>query len=262
MKHLYIILFFFISSITYANSNIVNTKITSVWIFCGQSGDSQNLTKFQNKIETIKKALINQYHIDSKNLHIYFNLGGLSYESCKKSDMLSAFESINKSTKRGEHGLVLFLGHANSMPKDINYNLPGEDLSIKELAKKINRTVTSGKLGIIWAVESGERAVKLLKNKNLVILAAAETEDRDNEPVLNEIIETLFNKNLVDLNKDGTVDFTEMQIIAKNAVKQWYAIKKLIQLEKIILDGDGNGIGTAAPSPVDKQESKKITLNY
>jgi hypothetical protein len=45
-------------------------------------------------------------------------------------------------------------------------------------------------------------------------------------------------------------------------VKKWYQNKGLIQLEKIILDGDGNGIGTSAPSPIDSKNANKITLNY
>jgi len=243
-------------------ANNTNSDISSVWIFSGHPGMDEKQETFKSKIMSIQKTLIEDYNLNTKEIHLYINKGGNSSLACTKENVLIAFNKINQLIKQGENCLVIFLGHANSTAKDIHYNLPGRDISMKELSKNINPVKGQGSLGIIWAVESGERAVKMLANKNLVVLASAETEDRDNEPVLNEIFEKLLNKNLVDENKDGNVSFFELHRLAKKEVKKWYQDRGLIQLEKIILDGDGNGVGTSAPSPTDAKKAKKIILKY
>ncbi len=158
--------------------------------------------------------------------------------------------------------MVIFLGHANSTAKDINYNLLGTDITLSEMQSHLKTEKISGKLGIIWALEAGTRATKILGAKNRLILAAAETEDRDNEPALNEVIDKLFEPNAADKNGDKLVSLAEMQVVAKQQIREWYQERGLVQLEKIILDGNGDGIGTVAPSPLDKEEAKNITINF
>lgn len=247
---------------TKASAINYNSEVSSVWIFSGHPGSEDQNEVFADKVESIRKTLSQDYHVTNENIHSYVNVGDNSSSPCTKENILKAFININEAVKKGQNCLIIFLGHANSTAKDIHFNLPGSDLSIKELSKAINPVKKQGSLGIIWAVESGERAVKLFRNKNCTLLASAETEDRDNEPVLNEMFDKLLDKNLVDTNKDGMVTFLEMHTLAKKEVKKWYQDKGLIQLEKIILDGDGNGIGTSAPSSADAKRANKTILKY
>ncbi|TKG93796.1 hypothetical protein EYV94_16260 [Puteibacter caeruleilacunae] len=237
-------------------------SISSIWIISGHPGDQHYEQKYQQKIEEIQLMLTTALNVPEKSIHILFHDNKTLGKPCTKENVLEALTSVNKELTKGKRPLIIFLGHANTTPKDVLLNLPGEDISVKTIAQKLNSQKPASELGIIWSADSGKRAVKLLSRSHRVILAAVETEDRDNEPVLSEVIENMFMPEKVDQNNDHQISFIEMHAIAKAEVKKWYANQSLIQLESIVIEGNADGKGTAAPAQEDKQLANKFMLKY
>ena len=251
MKYIVLSLFwvYFCMSTNYAYSK--PEEASDIWIFCAYS-DSES-------VDELNKLFQSKYEFDAQAIHVHFSNGEAGYEASRKSDILHAISLINEKLK--EHScLMIFLGHSNRTAKDVHYNIPGPDVTVKEIAEAIQMDGCNGKLGIIWACESGEKALKLLSGENRIVLAAAETEDRDNEPVLNEILLPVLKSDKLDENTDKQVSFAELHALAKKELEKWYQSRGFVQLEKILLDGDGDGTGTFAPADKDKLEAENILI--
>ncbi len=232
--------------------------ISSVWIICGYPSDGNKDQKFINTINSIKLSFLNDLGISKESLEVYYFQGNQNFKPCAQENILKACSDISASRR---NSLVIFLGHTYSTVEGVNYSLPGPDVRLKEMAHALNKKNSDKKLAVIWACEAGEKATKILGAKNRIILATAETEDRDNEPVLDEVIARVLSPKVSNTDGNNEISFTELHDTAKKLVKEWYEKKGFIQLEKIILDGDGDGVGTIAPAEVDKKPAENIIIH-
>jgi hypothetical protein len=217
--------------------------IDHILIVNGSIGQSSDSKKYQEGIDFIKKSIHKNYQIQSVDV-----VGNYS-------EWERAIQQLKAESSKSF--LLVFYGHSNSTPNDIHFHFEGKDLKISEAGKFLKEAGVNA--GIIWSSECGKRAVKMFANKNVKILGAMELEDMDNEPALSEVLGNVLSEG-VDRNNDKVADLCEIHQQAKNQVNLWYQIRDLIQLETIVLDGDGDGKGTIVPEEKDRLQGVKLGL--
>ena len=219
---------------------------SNIWLISSDLSNSSDHSKYVTGTNQLEQILSDRYQV--KKTSIISN-----FEELEK-----ALSTLLKNKKNGKCPLIIFYGHANSTPNDVHFHLEGDDLSIRELGKRLK--ATPGSIGIIWSAEAGRSIITLMKGTGHVIMAAAELEDKDNEPVMSDLLVNILKTFTIHSDQNKQVNLASIQEEAKQQIKNWYTEKHLIQLETILMDGNGDGIGTITPDDADLKGGQQVIL--
>ncbi|BDD09183.1 hypothetical protein FUAX_16150 [Fulvitalea axinellae] len=239
--------FFLLSGWAVAQKEIGTPE--EVWVFCGVPGNPA-----QEGIKVGQCVLASSLFpgLPPDKLHVFYGKKDGGFPLCDRSAIEKGLKTASASAKSGKRVLCVFLGHANRTPKGANYNVAGSDCTFSEMAGWLGASTSGEPVNLLWVAEAGELFVKAMGRANVRILASGETENTDNDPVLSEFWMELVTKSN-DKNRDGILSFSEFLSAAQSRVRDYYKKRRMIQMEKCVLDGDGDGKATMAPSYEDLQ---------
>lgn len=222
-------------------------------IICGAPGDEAHHVLFEQRLGLLRKIITSRFGVRTGDLRIYYGPESAGYAgSATLEHVRQACDAIKEGRQAGRNVWLLVMGHANDAPGDVRFNLPGDDLSGKELGGWLKMDQEApGALNVILTTACSGRAVAHLSGAGRSVLAATNPTEGYDETVFPEALVQSLESAASDADKDGALSMTEIFLAAKGRVDAVYRARGCIQTEHAVLDGDGDGRATQRPSEKD-----------
>jgi len=233
-----------------------------VWLFCGVPGDKAHYEKYALLLEKLGRTFSDRFGLSPERVRVWYDQAAIpDARGILTRERLA--EECARIVRRSEAGApvwLFFFGHSHRLRGDVQYNLPGPDITGRELRDLLAGASGKAPLVMFWATSSSDRYVRFLVGKRRVIVSATARIDKENEPDFPAALLRALETEETDANGDGLLSVTEIFRQTKLVGKAMYDSEKLIQTEHAALDGDGDGRATLRPSRRDAQGADGVGL--
>jgi hypothetical protein len=229
------------------------------------SGDEEFKEKFWHWSTQMAQALTQELNFSRENVSILVEdpgkEGSTGSVKATKAELLKAFDSLASRAKAVDLIFVFFLGHGSFDNNDYRFNLVGPDITGSELKAQLNRFPTQEMI-LVCATPCSGILTKTLSGKNRVVITATKNEFENNNTQFAQFFVEAFVKKAADVDKNGSVSLIEAYLYAAKAVDSSYKERKLLATEHPLMEDNGDGVGTAWPSPANGEGllASKISL--
>lgn len=142
--------------------------------------------------------------------------------------------------------LLVFFGHGSGDGDGVRLNLPGPDLTGRELDVMLQAFPTQ-RVIVVNAASASGGFLEPLAGRNRVVVTATRSEAQNNETVFGEHFAAAFTGGSADTDKDRRVSLLEAFTYARLEVERAYSSTNRMRAEHALIDADGDGSGTAEP---------------
>jgi len=219
---------------------------TTVLIISGISKDPNDRAAGNEAVNGLRAHLLKRMNVDPKRLTV------LAADAPPASSLQSTASQISRlmetfaSTVRPDDRFIFYyIGQANAAGGELRFNLPGPDMTQKELAGRLGR-IKAGIQLVVLDCPCAALAAKALAGTNRVIVCAS---------AATQVYGTRFSPHFVhalaqpqtDANRDGKVSLLEAFTETAKEIEQWYRQKGLLPTETPCLEDDGDGTPSERP---------------
>lgn len=139
---------------------------------------------------------------------------------------------------------IVYQGHGTSNAGGAKLNLPGEDLSAKELGEWLD--AYEGELVFIHGGSASAPFLAELSSEGRVIITATRSAAEQNYARFGERFVEALAASSSDIDRDNQVSLLEAFLSASNAVETFYKEAGRLSSEHALIDDNGDGKGTPA----------------
>jgi hypothetical protein len=139
--------------------------------------------------------------------------------------------------------LIVLIGHGTGQGDEVEFNLPGPDLTPQELDEMLEKFPTQT-LAVVNTSPSSGPFIPALSGPNRVVLTATRTAQERNETQFGGFFVEAMTGEGTDLDKDGRVSLAEAFQYARAEVDRYYTSLNLLATEHALLDDNGDGEGS------------------
>lgn len=159
-------------------------------------------------------------------------------------DMASAMNEIAGAVAPEDQVLVVLIGHGTGQGEEVEFNLPGPDLTPTELDRMLDGFPTQT-VAVVNASSSSGPFLPVLSDPNRVILTATRSAQERNETQFGGFFVEAWGEDGSDLDKDGRLSLAEAFRYASREVSRYYEALNLLATEHAQLDDNGDGEGSS-----------------
>jgi uncharacterized membrane protein len=235
------------------------TKAARICLIFGHPGDDAHRDKFLTLRTQIAATLQTRFGISSEVLTI-FDGAAMSAEDKPREHLLALVREAASAAKPDEAVWFIFVGHANSTRTGASFNLPGPDVTEKDLHDALEQTPANGPLVFICTQAASGRWARALAAGNRLIFAATRAYDQDNETEMPGAFAAALAAPNADTNRDGVVSLFELFDLSRTGVHDTFEKLHFFQMETPTLEANGDGRATAKPSSEDAEGAARIGL--
>ena len=106
----------------------------SIYILCGSPGDEAHHTLFEKRLKSLRQTF-QRMGLPGADIHVFYGPESAGYNgTASRENFQAVCKAIGELSKAGRPVWLIVMGHANDAPGDVRFNVPGGDLSGKELA--------------------------------------------------------------------------------------------------------------------------------
>ncbi|MES2709626.1 MAG: hypothetical protein V4726_23715 [Verrucomicrobiota bacterium] len=239
-------------------------KTPRVWIFNGLPGDEENHEFDVTNLASLKISLTTRFSVPADRITILYGPRSEGYDGvCTGEALRAELAKIVAFSKQPDTAPVwiIFHGHANSIPGGAMFNIPGADLTVREIDAALEGAGTeAAPLVVIATTEAGAAFLKTLAGPHRFILSATSDQDKDNGTDFPQALAGALAADASDTNHDGVLTLTELFMATSAGVHRIYDAQQFMLKEHAQLDGDGDGKGTQRPAAADAKPASAIGL--
>ncbi|MCW1921119.1 hypothetical protein OKA05_01050 [Luteolibacter arcticus] len=241
-----------------ASSALAGPKI---WIFGGDPGDEEHHELYQKNLTSLRKIFNKTYGIAATDLKVFYGPKEAGYDGvCSKEVLLAELKQAVAATKDKMPVWIILQGHANSIPGGVLFNLPGPDVSAREIGEALEGSAPETPLVIFATTAASEQYLRPLAAPGRIVITANSSGDPENQTDFPLALTAALEAKGTDIDGDGLVTVTELfkachaQIEAM-ASKDGHMIREHSQM-----DGNGDGRATRRPAIIDAEPASKTGL--
>lgn len=227
----------------------------SVFIVCGSPGDEPHHATFEKRLTSLRKWFTQRAGLPAADVRVFYGPESAGYSgTASRENIRKVCTAAVEQTKAGRPVWLILTGHANDAPGDARFNVPGGDMSGKELAGWLTGAAEgkgAARLNVILATACSGRVVKHLAGPGRCVIAASNATEGADESIFADGLVQMLDGGEGDTNKDGALSMTEIFMGARAAVLNTYKSRGFVLTEHAGLDGDGDGRATQRPSEND-----------
>jgi len=172
--------------------------------------------------------------------------------SVRKGSIISTAGNLKEQIDRfaaavntGDRFIFYYMGQANIVSDTLRLNLPGPDITHKQLAEWINGIKASSMLIVLDCPGAG-LAVKAVTGQGRIILGAC-TADQHYSTQFSEYFVPALVDERSDTDEDGRISLLEAFTSASRSVDDFYRRQSLLTTETPVLEDNADGIPSRQP---------------
>ncbi|HEX7123796.1 MAG TPA: C13 family peptidase [Gemmatimonadaceae bacterium] len=223
---------------------------THVLIVTGASGEPRFADAFHREATALRNAAIQRFGIPDSLVTWLAEDPARDRAISGRSDrdgVTAAIERIAARASAGDQVFILLLGHGSADNQTARFNVPGRDLTDEDFAALLDK-LSRQKVAFVNAASASGDFIKRLSGPNRIIITATKSGFERNETLFGEHFVQALTGDGADVDKDGRVSLLEAFTYARREVARAYESTNRLQTEHAMLDDDGNGTGSDAPS--------------
>jgi hypothetical protein len=221
----------------------------TVLIVSGISKDPNDQATKTKAVSDLRDYLLKHMNVEPQRLVILTAdkpavASALSLQSTA-SEVSRIMDSLTSAVRPEDRFIFYYLGQANAIGGELRFNLPGPDMTQKELAERLN-AIRAGALLVVLDCPCAALAAKALTGPNRIIVCAS---------AATQPLGTRFSPHFVhaltqpqtDANNDGRVSLLEAFTATAREIEQWYRQREILPTETPCLEDDGDGAASERP---------------
>ncbi len=228
---------------------------THLLVVAGLGGGQEYREQFLNWALTLRSAAVDTYGLPEANVVVLAEDPSMDPAVSARStrdNIDAALQGIATRAGAQDRVLIVLLGHGTYRGEEALFNLPGPDLSAKELGVMLGG-LTVADVAVVNTTSASGPWVQVLGGPGRTIIAATKTGRERNETRFGQFFAAAFEDDAADLDKNGSVSLLEAFTYARGETARQYEEDNVLLTEHAVLDGDGDGEGTEEPT-VDSPE--------
>lgn len=163
-----------------------------------------------------------------------------SAENLKKT-----MEAFGGSISPQDRFIFYYAGQANVIGENLRLNLPGNDITHRQLAEWIN-TIRASSILVVLDCPAAGMAVKSMAGKGRVVVCGCTAEQHYSTRFGEYFVPALHDAGS-DADGDGRVSLLEAFTLACRQLDDWYRQQKLLKTETAGLEDNGDGVPSPQP---------------
>lgn len=140
------------------------------------------------------------------------------------------------------------------------YNIPGPDANHREIGEALAGGGKDAPLVIIATMACSGKFIRELRGPGRIVLSATSPKDPQNETEFPWVFADVLASDKSDAYQDGMVSVLEIFKACHAGVRNFHEAGEFTIKEHALLDGDGDGRGTARPAAADAGPAALIGL--
>ncbi|KPJ77470.1 MAG: hypothetical protein AMS19_12575, partial [Gemmatimonas sp. SG8_23] len=157
------------------------------------------------------------------------------------ANVLQTFAEIAGRAAPMDRLFVVMIGHGTAGGGEVQFNLPGPDLTPSDLLEGLGAFPTQT-LALVHTGSASGGFVQPLSGPNRILLAATRTERQLNATEFGEFFAEAVAGDGADLDKDGRVSLLEAFLFTRREVERRYEDENELLTETAVLDDNGDGV--------------------
>jgi hypothetical protein len=221
---------------------------TYVLIVSGINKDMKDRLAKNKAVEGLYQFFINNACVTPERLRVLVDNKSTALKNSGISTAENLKEEMNKfatSVNSEDRFIFYYTGQANIVSETLRLNLPGPDITHKQLAEWINAVRASSVLIVLDCPGAG-LAVKALTGKGRIIIAASTAEQPYSTKFSEYFVPALIDKNS-DADGDGRISLLEAFTSASKGIDDFYRQKSLLTTETPVLEDNADGTACRQP---------------
>ncbi|MFC7337772.1 hypothetical protein ACFQY0_11330 [Haloferula chungangensis] len=235
----------------------------SVRIFAGNPGDDEHHQHYEALLGRLSQTLTERFAIPREKLSIFYGPKAAGYAGvCSRDNLLAEMARMRTAIEKGDDSpcWIIFIGHANLVRGGSMFNLPGPDISMRDLGREISRFPDEAPV-VVWSTMTASHSLlRAAAGPRRVVVSATGPKDPENETEFPNAFVAALQDSATDSNSDGKVSVSELFLATRAKVLQIYESGNFVVKEQAQLDGDGDGSGTSRPSRADTLGADRFFL--
>ncbi len=212
---------------------------TTVLIVSGISKDPSDRAAQNQAVSGLREYLLKHMNVDPQRLTI------LSAGASTALQISRALETFASTVRPGDRFIFYYLGQANAAGGELRFNLPGPDMTQKELASRLNKIKASAQLVVLDCPCAALAGKALTAGNRIVVCASTAT----------QVFGTRFSPHFVhalaqpqtDANNDGKLSLLEAFTATAKEIEQWSRQQAILATETPCLEDNGDGAPSERP---------------
>jgi hypothetical protein len=241
----------------------VNTAAPRIWIFNGIPGDDEHHDFYTANLAALRKTFTERFAVPANQITVLYGPQSAGYDGpCTREAMLAELAKVAAHTQQpnAAPAWIILQGHANAVTGGAMYNLPGPDVSMREIGDALKTANAAVPLVVVGTTTCSADLVKRLAAPGRLVMTATTTGDPENETEFPAALAEALAAEATDANGDRMVTVTELFQATSAAVLKIYEAGKFIVKEHAQLDGNGDGKATQRPAPEDAKPASRAGL--
>jgi len=234
-----------------------------IWVFVGDPGDQAHHEGYEKLLASMRKAFAEFYAIPAVNINIFYGPAEAGYAGISRRETVLAELGKAAAATHDESCSsvwVFFIGHANSVPGGSFFNLPGPDVSPRDVSGALKEAAPEKPLVTFVTFTTSEAFLRPLAAPGRIVVTANSAGDEENETDYPEMLSQSIAAKTTDADKDGFVSVTEIFTDCHARIERMNTANGYVIREHGQMDGDGDGRGTNRPAPQDAIPGSKVGL--
>jgi hypothetical protein len=217
---------------------------THAVIVVGLGGSEEFRQSFQLEASTIYDALVNLHGLPLEDVtylgeKIDLDPDRISAQSTR-ANVLQHLGELAQRAGPMDRLLVVMIGHGTSGGGEVQFNLPGPDLTPSDLLDGLSAFPTQT-LALVHTGSASGGFVAPLSGPNRILLAATRTERQLNATEFGQFFAAALAGEGADLDKDDRVSLLEAYLFTRREVERFYENENELLTETAVLDDNGDG---------------------
>jgi hypothetical protein len=234
-----------------------------VWIIAGLAGDAERAERYLATVNRLQDALRQQFGVAASDLRILFDRGVKPFPACNEGALMRELDAVKEASASGRPLWLFFIGQGATGKDEARFHLPGRDVTARQMGERLSRASSNSALVIVLTQAGSGAFLESLAGPNRVLVAAAAVGLEDNETEFpHRLAEVCARPQEADTNADGTLSVSELVRAVSTRVDAWYRERGLVNTERAVVDGNGDGRVDPTPGADDDRYARTAGLTY
>ena len=241
----------------------INTAVPRVWIFNGTPGDDRHHEFYETNLESLRRSLTGRFGVPAGNITVLYGPKNAGYDGpCTREGLLDELAKVVAHTKTAGAGpaWIILQGHANPVTGGAMFNLPGPDVSFREMGEALKECAAQVPLVVLGTTTVSADLVRRISGPGRYVITATTAGDKESETEFPKALAQVLAAPTSDANQDGVLSLSELYLATNEAVLALYKQGGYIVQEHAQLDGNGDGKATQRPAEEDAEPASRIGL--